>query len=142
MRAKFRGPRPRWAFAASLFAGAFGLATVAGGGGVLFSDGDWRRMMGDIVGFVVWFNFVMGFVYLAGAVGLALWRSWVVGLAWAIALSTGVVALGFMGHIWMGGAFEWRTAGALAFRMLFWFGVAVAAGGSVSRRWRSAMRRG
>lgn len=128
MRPMTRSSRPRWAFAVSLFAGVFGLVTIVAGGGVLFVDGAWRQMMGGYVGFVVGFNFLAGFAYVAAAVGLALWRRWAASLALGIAAATAAVALAFALHVWMGGVFEWRTVGALAFRALFWLGVALAAG--------------
>jgi hypothetical protein len=128
MRPKIRISRPRWALAVSLFAGVFGLVTIVAAAGVLFIDGAWRQMMGGYVGFVVGFNFLAGFAYVAAAVGLALWRPWAGPLALGIAAATAVVALAFAVHVGMGGAFEWRTVGALAFRTLFWLGVAFAVG--------------
>jgi hypothetical protein len=85
------------------------------------------------VGFVLWFNFLAGFAYVAA--GLGLWRGerWGLYLATALALGTGAVAAAFGVHALTGGAFEMRTVGALALRFGFW--VVVAAVG-----WRRSLR--
>ena len=123
--------RPRWAIAAALFAGAFGALTLKSGGEVLFGDGAGRQAAGNFVPFVVWFNFLAGFAYIAGAVGLALWRSWVTPLAFAIAILTIAVFIAFGVHILMGGAYEMRTVGAMSLRSLVWLGIAFSVRGKV-----------
>ncbi len=124
--------RPRWAVALAIFTGIFGLLTLKSGGGVLFGAG--REAAGNYVPFVVWFNFFAGFVYLAGAAGMVLWRSWVVPLAYSIAVLTIFVFIGFGVHILKDGAFEIRTVGAMALRSLVWLGVAF----SVQRKFSSS----
>ena len=62
--------------------------SLKSGGEVLFVDGAGREAAGNYVPFVVWFNFLAGFAYIAGAAGLALWRSWITPLAFAIAALT------------------------------------------------------
>lgn len=127
------GPRirPRWAIAHAVLAGLFGLLTLKSGGEVLFIDGAGREAAGNYVPFVVWFNFLAGFVYIVGAVGLALWRSWITPLAFAVAVLTIAVFIAFGVHILMGGEYEARTVGAMSIRCLVWFGIAFAVRGKV-----------
>lgn len=99
---------------------AFGALTVFSGGRALFGDAQAQAAVGHAVGFVLWFNFLAGFAYMA--VGVALWRRWP-RAQWAaslIALATACVAVAFGVHVIGGGAFETRTAGALALRLGFW----------------------
>ena len=109
----------------------FGALTVFSGWQGLFGDAATRAALGHTVGFVLWFNFLAGFAYVAA--GLGLWRGerWGLILATALALGTALVAAAFGLHVLGGGAFEMRTVGALALRFGFW--AVVAAGG-----WRSA----
>jgi len=63
--------RPRWAIAAAIFMGIFGALSVKSGGEVLFIDGAGREAARNYLPYVVWFNFLAGFAYIAGAVGRA-----------------------------------------------------------------------
>ena len=123
--------RPRWAIALAVLAGIFGLLTLKSGGEVLFIDGAGREATGNYVPFVVWFNFLAGFVYIVGAVGLALWRSWITPLAFAVAALTIAVFIAFGVHVLMGGAYEVRTVGAMSLKCLVWLGIAFAVRGKV-----------
>lgn len=121
--------RPRWAIPVAVFAGLFGALSLKSGGEVLFVDGAGREAAGDFVPFVVWFNFLAGFAYIAGAAGLALWRSWITPLAFSIAVLTIAVFIAFGVHVLAGGAYEMRTVGAMTFRSLVWLGIAFAVRG-------------
>jgi hypothetical protein len=55
---------------AAVVAAVFGLATVISGGRALFGDAAAQAAVGQAVGFVLWFNFLAGFAYVAVAVGL------------------------------------------------------------------------
>ena len=123
--------RPRWAILVAVFAGVFGALSLKSGGEVLFVDGAGREAAGNFVPFVVWFNFLAGFAYIAGAAGLALWRSWITPLAFSIAVLTIVVFIAFGVHILMGGAYEVRTVGAMSLRSLVWLGIAFTVRGKV-----------
>ena len=98
----------------------FGALTVFSGWQGLFGDAATRAALGHTVGFVLWFNFLAGFAYVAA--GLGLWRGerWGLILATALALGTALVAAAFGLHVLGGGAFEMRTVGALALRLGFW----------------------
>lgn len=102
----------------------FGALTVFSGWQGLFGDAATRAALGHTVGFVLWFNFLAGFAYVAA--GLGLWRGerWGLWLAVALALGTALVAAAFGLHVLRGGAFEMRTVGALALRFGFWAVVA------------------
>ena len=118
--------RARWAVALAFLVGAFGLLTLKSGGEVLFIDGAGRQAAGDYVPFVLWFNFLAGFAYIAGAAGLVLWRPWVAPLAVAITVMTVLVFAAFGVWILIGEAFEFRTVGAMTLRTLFWLGISLA----------------
>ena len=102
----------------------FGALTVFSGWQGLFGDAATRAALGHTVGFVLWFNFLAGFVYVVAGLGLWLGRRWGLWLATALALGTALVAAAFGVHVLGGGAFEMRTVGALALRLGFWAVVA------------------
>jgi hypothetical protein len=104
---------------------AFGALTIASGGRALFGDVGARAQLGNIVPFVLWFNFLAGFFYVAAGAGLWLRRRWSVNLARLIAVATAIVFVAFSVHIAGGGSFEMRTAGAMTLRLLFWIAVAI-----------------
>ena len=72
--------------AAAVVAVVFGVATIRAGGSVLFGDG--AQAAGNVVGFVLWFNFLAGFAYVAAGAGLWLRRRWSAQLALTIAAAT------------------------------------------------------
>ena len=102
----------------------FGALTVFSGGQGLFGPADTRAALGHTVGFVLWFNFLAGFVYVVAGLGLWLGRRWGLWLATALALGAALVAVAFGLHVLDGGAYEMRTVGALALRLGFWAVVA------------------
>ncbi len=77
--------------------------------------------------FVLWFNFIAGFAYVAA--GMALWRrlGWAAWLALCIGLATALVFAAFGIHVLTGGAFEVRTVAAMALRTAVWLGIATLA---------------
>lgn len=106
---------------------AFGVLTVFSGGRALFGGMEARAELGNIVPFVLWFNFLAGFVYVLAGVTLLRAKHWAAPLALLLAVSTVLVFLAFAVHIVAGGAFEARTVGALSLRSLFWIAVALVA---------------
>jgi hypothetical protein len=105
----------------------FGILTVFSGGRALFGGIEARAGLGNIVPFVLWFNFLAGFVYVLAGVALLTARRWAAPLAMLLAVSTVLVFLAFAVHIVAGGSFEARTVGALSLRSLFWIAVALVA---------------
>jgi len=106
--------------AAGLLGIAFGALTLEAGGSVLFGDDAARAAAGDFVPFVLWFNFLAGFGYVASGVGLLSRRRWGVWLALAIVVATTLVFAAFGVHILLGGAFETRTVVAMTLRTTVW----------------------
>jgi hypothetical protein len=107
---------------AAVVAVLFGAATVASGGNVLFGGG--AQAAGSYVPFVVWFNFLAGFVYVAAGIGL--WRrsSWAAPLAIMLAGATAVTFAALGWHIGLGGAYENRTLVAMTLRLGVWLAIA------------------
>jgi hypothetical protein len=108
--------------------------TVVSGGAALFGGTD----MGAVVPFVLWFNFLAGFVYIAAGLGLWFGRRWAWLLSIAIFAATIIVAVVFAIHALQGGAYEPRTVGALLLRTVIWAAIATAA--SQLRKARSTAR--
>jgi len=104
---------------------AFGVATVLTGGRALFGSSESRADYGNVVPFVLWFNFLAGFVYIMAGAGLLLRRRWAVHTSLFVAVSTILVFAAFGVHVIGGGAFERRTLGALIIRSLFWVAVTI-----------------
>ena len=110
---------------AAVIAVVFGAATVASGGNVLFGGG--AAAAGDYIGFVVWFNFLAGFFYVAAGVGLWRGRRWAAQLSLLLALATAAVFAALGVHIATGGVFEARTVAAMTLRTLLWAAIAALA---------------
>ncbi len=113
--------------ALALFAIAFGVATVFAGARVLFGDEAARVEAGAYVPFVLWFNFLSGFVYLAIGAGLLRRRRWAACAAAALAAGITIVFVVFGFHIAAGGPFEARTVAAMTFRSVVWIVIAIVA---------------
>jgi len=111
--------------AAAIVAAVFGVATIRAGGSVLFGDG--AQAAGNVVGFVVWFNFLAGFAYVIAGAGLWMRRRWSAQLALAIAAGTVLVFGAFGVHVLAGDAYEARTVWAMALRGGVWILIALLA---------------
>ena len=109
----------------AIIAIAFGLLTLKSGGEVLFIDGSGREAAGNYVPFVLWFNFLMGFLYIVAGVGLWLQKRWAVWLAIFIALATLVIFAVFGVHVAQGGLYEQRTLKAMVLRSSVWTFIAL-----------------
>ncbi len=124
MTAETVGPRQAvpggWRWLAGGLAVAFGVATVVEGGHVLFGGPEARAEAGNVVPFVLVFNFSAAFVYLAAGLGTLSGRRWAVWLARALAGATALVFAAFAVHLLEGGAFERRTVLAMTVRTVFW----------------------
>jgi hypothetical protein len=117
----------RWAAVLAFVAIAFGAVTIFVGGRTLFGGMEARNAAGNIVPFVLWFNFVAGFAYVIAGVGLLLRKRWAAHLSAAIAVATIVVFIALGIHIFIGLAFEARTVGAMMIRSAVWVTIAVLA---------------
>ena len=111
----------------------FGALTVFSGGRVLFSSAGTQAGAGKAVPFVLWFNFLAGFAYVVAGVGFWCRQRWASVVAMTLVALTAAVAVAFAVHVQNGGAYELRTVGAMALRLLFWSVVAISACVSFSR---------
>ena len=98
----------------------FGLLTVLSGGRALFGGPEARAAVGDAVPFVLWFNFLAGFAYVAAGIGLILQTNWATKLSIAILVATVLVMIAFGVHVLLGGAYEMRTVWAMNLRTVVW----------------------
>jgi hypothetical protein len=117
---------PRWQRPVAIIAGVFGVMTIFSGGSVLFGPQSAQAVAGDFVPYVVWVNFLSGFLYCIAAVGLWLGQGWARILAWAIAAVTATAVLALLVQVMAGKPFEMRTVGALALRFGLWAAIAMA----------------
>ncbi len=60
----------------ALVAIIFGIVTIVVGGRTLFGGAEQRAAAGNIVPFVLWFNFVAGLAYVVAGFGLYMWKRW------------------------------------------------------------------
>jgi hypothetical protein len=104
----------------SFIAIAFGLLTLKSGGEVLFIDGAGRAAAGNYVPYVLWSNFLLGFLYIVAGIGLWMQKRWAAWLAVFIALTTLAVFAAFGWHINSGGLYEARTMKAMVLRSGLW----------------------
>lgn len=98
----------------------FGLASIRSGGSVLFIDGPFRESVGIFIPFVVWFNFLFGFVYFAAGVGLWVQRRWAVWISLLVVIATLIVFTILVIYIVNGGTYEHRTIYAMILRFVVW----------------------
>jgi hypothetical protein len=115
-----------------LIAVLFGAATIYAGGNVLFGSG--AAGAGNYVPFVVWFNFLAGFAYVAAGIGIWLRRPWAGPLAAALAVLTAVVFAAFGVWVATGGAYEIRTVAAMTLRTVVWVAIAAVLMHPLARR--------
>ncbi len=101
----------------------FGVMTLLSGGKVLFGGEAARQQAGNYVPFVLWFNFLAGFAYIAAGIGLILMRPWAARLALAIAGATALVFMALGVHMLSGAPFESRTVAAMTLRTGLWAGI-------------------
>lgn len=120
----FPKTKPKSMIILAMIALVFGAATIYSGGEVLFVDGAGRTRAGDYIGFIVWFNFIAGFIYLVAAYGLYKSKQWSVLFSKIIVIAT-LIAFGALGvYIFNGGAFEIRTLAAMILRSSVWVAIA------------------
>ena len=117
-------PRSWLISALAIVAILFGLMTIKEGGAVLLGNEEAVAAAGNYVPFVLWFNFLSGFAYIAAGVGLWLQQRWAVWLAIAIAAAIMITFTAFGMHINSGGAYEQRTLIAMSMRTAVWFVIA------------------
>ena len=118
MNVKFNQSAGTWLV--TIIAVLFGLLTIKSGGLTLFVDGVDREAAGNYVPFVLWFNFMAGFVYLVAGVGLFMNKQWAAWLSIGIVSATAIVFMFFGLHIFNDGLYENRTVIAMSLRTIVW----------------------
>lgn len=122
----------------------FGAATILSGGKALFGGVEARAAVGQAVPFVLWFNFLAGFLYLVAGAGLFLSKPWSVPVSIVLLASTLAVFAAFGFHVAGGGAYEARTVAAMGIRTIFWAMASVVAwralGGMTGTRGKGGLR--
>lgn len=111
----------------SIVAILFGILTIKSGGMVLFTKGEAYQAAGNYVPFVLWFNFLAGFAYIAAGLGLWFEKTWAISLSVVIALATLLVFAAFGIHVLMGENYEMRTVIAMSLRSTVWITIAAIA---------------
>lgn len=123
-----------WRWLAGGLAVAFGVATLVEGGHTLFGGAAAREAAGNVVPFVLVFNFGAGFLYVATGLAVLAERAWAVWGARLLAVLT-LAVFGALGvHVVQGGAFEGRTVAAMTVRTVFWVAQALLLPRLMSRR--------
>lgn len=115
-----RGAKPVLRYLLAAVALIFGAATIKAGGDVLFFNKQARTAAGNYVPFVLWANFIGGFLYVTAGVLMLLNSTKALRLSVAIAAMTIAVFAAFGIHILLGGAYEMRTLAAMGFRSVVW----------------------
>lgn len=114
-------PLPAPARVAIALVGAlFGVVTLFAGGSVLLDLGDARASHGQYVPFVLWFNFLSGFVYLGAGAAIATSHRWSLRLSAGLVVAITLVGIAFAAHIASGGAYERETVVAMTIRWGVW----------------------
>jgi len=108
---------------AALVSAFFGLLTIFAGGSVILDLFGMRELEGNYVPFVVWANFLCGFLYLIASYGFFRRKRWTAALmkfAFWILIAAVIVLLFW---IWNGELYENKTIVALSFRILVTVGL-------------------
>ncbi len=96
--------------------GLFGLLTIYLSGSVIFDLFDMRAKQGNYVLFVIWANFICGFLYLAGSYALLKKEKKAIKLfRFALAILF-ITFLAFTIYVYMGGVHKTDTFKALSVR--------------------------
>ena len=114
-----------WLRTSAVVALLFGVLTIISGGRTLF-NAEAQQQAGNYV------PFLAGFAYVIAGAGLWCRQRWSIWLASAIAAATLLVFAAFGLQIWIGGAYETRTVGAMGLRAVVWLLIAGVAYGTRS----------
>ena len=102
----------------------FGFMTLRSGASTLFIE-ETRAAAGNVVLFVLWINFILGFAYIVAGAGILLGKSWAKNLSITIAGITLITYAAFGINIALGGIYKIKTVKAMAVRSLIWIGIAL-----------------
>ncbi|MFO1472123.1 MAG: hypothetical protein U1F27_13930 [Turneriella sp.] len=118
-----RGTKPVLRYILAAAALIFGVATIKAGGDVLFFSAQARNAAGSYVPFVLWANFIGGFLYVMAGLFILLNSTQALRLSVIIAAMTFTVLIAFLIHIAVGGTYETRTLAAMVFRSVVWVAI-------------------
>lgn len=116
--------KPLWIKVISAVTIIFGMATIKEGGSVLFTE-EGRLSAGNFVPFVLWFNFIAGFIYILAGIAIFRLNKCSKHLSSMIAVSSLLVFICFGIHIFNGGAYEVRTVIAMTIRTSLWIIISI-----------------
>ena len=97
--------------------GAFATLTLFLSSSIIFDLFGIREQEGNYVLFVVWANFICGFLYLLAAYGYLKNKNWSILFLSASATILIMAFIGLLFHIKDGGLYEKKTIGALILRI-------------------------
>lgn len=117
--------RPVLRYILAAVALVFGVATIKAGADVLFFSEQARSAAGNYVPFVLWANFIGGFLYVAAGLLILLNSTQALRLSAFIAVTTVAVLVALVIYITVGGAYETRTLAAMLFRSVIWVAIAL-----------------
>lgn len=103
---------------ATLFSAIFGMLTLFAGGSVIMDLFGMREKEGNYVLFVVWANFLCGFIYLIASWGFLKRKNWT---SVILTIALGILAVTFIGLIiWISKQhpYETKTLIAMSSRLL------------------------
>ncbi len=120
-----RGAKPVVRYILAAVALVFGAATIKAGASVLFFSGEARSAAGNYVPFVLWANFIGGFLYVTTGLLIFLNSTQALRLSAFIAAMTVAVLVALLIYIAVGGAYEMRTLAAMVFRSGVWAAIAL-----------------
>lgn len=118
-------PIPIGVWIAATVAIIFGTLSVWSGGRALFGSPALQAAVGNAVPFVLWFNFLSGFIYIIAGLGVALRKSWAKLTAVGLSIAILAVFAWFGWYIFSGGTYENRTLGAMVLRAGVWISIAI-----------------
>lgn len=103
---------------AALVSLLFGLITIFAGGAVIFDLFGMREKQGNYVLFIVWTNFICGFLYLISAYGFYHLKKWTSGILFFAFIILIAAFIGLIIWITLGNIYETKTIVAMLFRLL------------------------
>ena len=101
----------------------FGFLSVFAGGSVILDLFGMRAKEGNYVLFVVWANFISGFLYLVASFGFFKGKNWTSVVLSAVTWILIAAFAGLLIHIQTGGLFENKTIGVMIFRIAITIGL-------------------
>lgn len=101
---------------------SFGLLTIFLSTSIIFDLYDVRAKEGNYVLFVVWSNFMCGFLYLFSIYGFLTAKIWTYKVLGVSAMILTFTFIAFLFYIQSGGIYEDKTVGALLFRIALTLG--------------------